>query len=220
MKGFPRRSAWLLALLVVLLPSLLIVLLRRQVVLEGFQPQQQGTETAMITQLLRGENLQPPPPLPEEIFSTEQIRREHPEVVLADRRWQQIHPNLQQRVLAIHEVMRRQYGYQMVLVEGYRSPERQAELIKRGNATRAGAWQSCHQYGMAADSAPIRDGQLQWDMSDEWTRRGYQLYGALARQAGLEWGGDWLSLKDFVHVELAADCKVARRQRRAALAVR
>lgn len=215
-----RRQRWVLAgaLLLVLLPSLAILVARRTVVLDDFQGQDLAESTSLVAQLLRGEQLAPPTPPPPEVFTTEEIRRTRPEVVTADRRWDNIDAGLQQRVLAIFEVMRRQHGYEMVLVEGYRSPERQAELMAAGKATRAGAWQSCHQYGLAIDAAPIRNGKLQWDMGDAWTRQGYMLYGELAAQAGLEWGGNWRSIKDYVHVELAAACRSARAAKRAELA--
>ncbi|GAB3052565.1 M15 family metallopeptidase [Stenotrophomonas tumulicola] len=215
-----RRLRWVIggALLLVLLPSLAILVARRTVVLDDFRGQDLAESTSMVAQLLRGERLAPPPPPPPEVFTTEEIRRTRPEVVTADRRWDSIDAGLQQRVLAIFEVMRRQHGYEMVLVEGYRSPERQAELMAGGQATRAGAWQSCHQYGLAIDAAPIRDGKLQWDMGDAWTRQGYMLYGELAAQAGLEWGGSWRSIKDYVHVELASACRSARAAKRAELA--
>ncbi|MFT4249227.1 MAG: M15 family metallopeptidase [Pseudomonas sp.] len=215
-----RRRRWLLVgtLLAVLLPSLLILLVRRTVVLDEFQGQDLAESTSLVAQLLRGERLTPPPPPPPEVFTTEEIRRTRPEIVSADRRWDSIDAGLQQRVLAIFEVMRRQHGYEMVLIEGYRTPERQAELMAGGKATRAGAWQSCHQYGLAIDAAPIRDGRLQWDMEDAWTRRGYMLYGELAAQAGLEWGGSWRSIQDYVHVEMAAACRAARSAKRAELA--
>lgn len=215
-----RRQRWVIggALLLVLLPSLAILVARRTVVLDDFRGQDMAESTSMVAQLLRGERLAPPPPPPPEVFTTEEIRRTRPEVVTADRRWDSIDAGLQQRVLAIFEVMRRQHGYEMVLVEGYRSPERQAELMAGGQATRAGAWQSCHQYGLAIDAAPIRNGKLQWDMGDAWTRQGYMLYGELAAQAGLEWGGSWRSIKDYVHVELASACRSARAAKRAQLA--
>ncbi|MCG6630554.1 M15 family peptidase, partial [Acinetobacter baumannii] len=85
-------------------------------------------------------------------------------------------------------------------------------------ATRAGSWQSCHQYGLAVDSAPLRDGKLQWDMGDPWTRRACSLYGELAQQAGLEWGGSWRSIKDYVHLEKLEACRSARAAKRAELA--
>jgi peptidoglycan L-alanyl-D-glutamate endopeptidase CwlK len=78
----------------------------------------------------------------------------------------------------------------------------------RGKATRAGAWQSCHQYGLGVDSAPIRDGKLQWDMNDEWTKRGYFLYGELAEQAGWT-GAETGAASDAVHVEMTARRRAA-----------
>lgn len=214
-RGFVFRHRWLLvaALLLLAVPPLVILSVRRNVALEDFQAADLSESGSMIAQLLRGERLVPPPPPPPEVFTTEEILRLRPEIAHADRRWEHIDARLQQQVLAIYEIMRR-HGYQMVLVEGYRSPERQAELIEAGKATRAGAWQSCHQYGLAVDSAPMRDGRLQWDMSDPWTRRGYFLYGELARQAGLEWGGSWRSIKDYVHLEDAQACRDARAARR------
>lgn len=206
------------AAFLLLVPPAVILLTRQNVVLEGFQGDDLSDSGSMVAQLLRGERLTPPAAPPPEVFTTEEIRKTRPEIVTADRKWDQIDPDLQQRVLAIYEVMRRQYGYEMVLVEGYRSPERQAELMQGGKATRAGAWQSCHQYGLGVDSAPIRDGKLQWDMGDPWTKRGYFLYGELAQQAGLEWGGNWRSIKDYVHVEMSDRCRAARAAKRAELA--
>ena len=196
------------------IPPVIILMSRQTVVLSDFRGDDLAESGSMVAQLLRGERLTPPPAPPPEVFTTTEIRRLRPEIVTADRKWNQIDPDLQQRVLAIYEVMRRQYGYEMVLIEGYRSPERQAELMAGGKATRAGAWQSCHQYGLGVDSAPIRDGRLQWDMEDPWTQRGYFLYGELAEQAGLDWGGNWRSIKDYVHVEATARCKLARNAKR------
>lgn len=203
-----------IALALLSIPPVIILMSRQTVVLSDFRGDDLAESGSMVAQLLRGERLTPPPAPPPEVFTTTEIRRLRPEIVTADRKWNQIDPDLQQRVLAIYEVMRRQYGYEMVLIEGYRSPERQAELMAGGKATRAGAWQSCHQYGLGVDSAPIRDGRLQWDMEDPWTRRGYFLYGELAEQAGLDWGGNWRSIKDYVHVEATARCKVARNAKR------
>lgn len=211
------RHRWVLAIAIVMLcvPPLLILLLRQQVVFEGFDGRDMSESRTMIAELLRGERLVPPPAPPPAIFRTAEIRRIKPEIVTADRKWARIDPDLQQRVLAIYRVMRDQYGIEMVLVEGYRSPERQAKLKGAGRATNAGAWSSCHQYGLALDSAPLREGRLQWNMSDPWTKKAYFLYGELAGQAGLEWGGNWSSLKDYVHVEMKGECKLAKRARRA-----
>lgn len=214
-----HRYLLLGTLLLVCVPPLLILHFRQRVALDGFDATELAESNTQIMELLRGERLVPPPALAPEVFIAAEAARVEigaaaiiPEkIVSADRRWDRIDPDLQQRVLAIYKVMHDQYGYQMALVEGYRSPERQAELARAGKATRAGAGQSCHQYGLAVDSAPFRDGKLQWDMNDPWTRRGYFLYGRLAQEAGLNWGGSWKSLKDYVHVEMARACRDARR---------
>ena len=200
------------AALLVCVPPLVILALRQTVLLERFDGQDLSVSRSTIAVLLRGERLVPPAPPPPEVFTTAEVRRVMPEIVTADRRWERIDPDLQQRVLAIYRVMAQQHGIRMVLVEGYRSPERQAELFREGRATQAAAGQSCHQYGLALDSAPMREGRLQWDMQDPWTRRAYFLYGELAQEAGLVWGGNW-RMGDFVHVEMGAQCRAARRAR-------
>lgn len=204
----------LLVLAMVLAPPVLILAVRTTVDLHPFPEEDVGTSASMIARLLRGERLVPPMALPEATFMTDQVRAHRPDIVTADRRWNRIDPDLQQRVLAIYRIMQEQ-GYDMVIVEGYRNPQRQNELMAKGAATRAEAWQSCHQYGLAVDSALLRDGTLQWDIDDPWTRNGYLLYGELAREAGLEWGGDWRRIKDYVHVEMGARCAVQKAARRA-----
>lgn len=225
MRLFGRhRHLLLVAALLLTVPPLVILQLRQRVVLDGFEGGTAVASNNHVLGLLRGERLAPPPELPPAVFvaaEAELLRSagttasagETPQAISgADRKWSRIDPVFQQRVLAIYQVMREQYGYEMVLVEGYRSPERQAALARKGGGTtRAGAGQSCHQYGLAVDSALYRDGKLQWDMGDAWTKRGYFLYGRLAQEAGLEWGGSWRSIKDYVHLELKTACREARR---------
>ncbi|WP_235318639.1 M15 family metallopeptidase [Lysobacter sp. A03] len=216
-----RRRRWLLVATIaaLALPPLLILQLGRQVLWDDFGGGAGFTTDSHVVELLRGERLAPPPDLPPAVFLAAEAAQMRGAAVVApreissaDRKWARIAPDFQQRVLAIYRVMRDVHGYEMVLVEGYRSPERQAALAAKGGAvTRAGAGQSCHQYGLAVDSALYRDGRLQWDMEDPWTRRGYFLYGELAVEAGLEWGGNWRSIKDYVHLELKSDCRQARR---------
>ncbi|RPE80246.1 M15 family metallopeptidase [Vulcaniibacterium tengchongense] len=220
-----QRNRWplLAAVAVLAVPPLLILQLRQRPQLELFDDAVVDPAQSQVLALLRGERLVPPPDLPPEIFIAAEatLLKMGPaaivpeKIVTADRRWERIQPDFQQRVLAVYQVMREQYGIEMALVEGYRSPERQAELARAGKATRAGAGLSCHQYGLAVDSAPLRDGKLQWDMSDPWTRNAYFLYGRLAQEAGLEWGGSWRSLKDYVHLEAKSACRAAIRAARA-----
>jgi len=110
-------------------------------------------------------------------------------------------PDFVQRLLLVFKIMREQHGYEMALLEGWRSPERQVLLAQMGaHVTQAGAWQSWHQYGLAADCAFLRNGKLVISERDPWAARGYALYGEVAESVGLTWGGRW-KLLDLGHVE-------------------
>ncbi|MCG2577674.1 M15 family metallopeptidase [Dechloromonas sp. XY25] len=155
-----------------------------------------------ISVLLDGEQLIPPPPLPPEVFTTSEVEQVRPDVVHASRNWSFLDQDFKQRLLVVFKLMNERHGYDMVLIEGYRSPERQARLYEQGShVTQAGANMSYHQYGLAADSAFFRDGKLVISERDPWAMRGYQLYGEIAQQVGLTWGGGW-KMQDYGHVEL------------------
>lgn len=120
-------------------------------------------------------------------------------------------PNLRKRIQAVYVEMRAK-GYDIRSAEGFRSPERQDELMTNGGGvTSVGAMRSCHQYGLALDSVLIRNGRPQWNMKDPWTQEGYRLFGELAEAQGLNWGGRWTYPKDYVHVELKNECGSAKR---------
>ena len=130
------------------------------------------------------------------------ISNGHINIRNADRNWNKMNSEFVQRLLTVYKVMSDQYGYDMVLLEGYRSPGRQARLLKKGpNVTKAGSYKSYHQFGLAGDSAFIRNGKIVITEKDPWAMQGYQLYGKVAKSAGLVWGGDW-RMMDLGHVEL------------------
>jgi len=140
--------------------------------------------------------------LPPEMFMTQEVLLVRPALVDASRDWVLLDDNFSQRLLVIFKIMKEQHGYEMALLEGYRSPSRQDSLAKMGsNVTNAKAYQSYHQFGLAADCAFKRDGKLVVTEKDPWAMRGYQLYGEVAKSVGLNWGGDW-KMMDLGHVEL------------------
>lgn len=153
-----------------------------------------------IAALLNGEQLVPPPPLPPEVFETKEVEQIRPALRDASRDWNLLDADFRTRLLLVYKMMHEQYGYEMVLLEGYRSPDRQNRLAQLGGVTNAAAYQSYHQYGLAADNAFLRDGKVVISEKDPWAMRGYQLYGQTAEQVGLVWGGRW-KLMDFGHVE-------------------
>lgn len=202
-----RHRLVLIALaLILVLPPLLIVGLHRHVMLDGYEVSTQTDQdtTNLVAALLKGEQLAPPPPLPPAVFVTKEVEMVRPDLGSASRDWDKLYPDFRQRLLVVFKIMKERYGYDMALIEGYRSPERQAMLASQGSSvTNAGAYQSYHQYGLAADCGFFRDGKLVISEKDPWAMRGYQLYGEVAEAAGLVWGGKW-KMMDLGHVELHA----------------
>lgn len=160
------------------------------------------TVDRQIALLLEGEGLVPPPQLPPEIFTTGEVEMFRPDAVGASRDWQLMDSAFVQRLLLVFKLMKERHGYEMALIEGYRSPERQNQLFAQGgHVTRAAANMSYHQYGLAADAAFLRNGQIVISERDPWAMRGYALYGEISEELGLTWGGRWKML-DYGHVEL------------------
>jgi peptidoglycan L-alanyl-D-glutamate endopeptidase CwlK len=188
-------------LVLLCVPPLVAVLLASRSTLSGYEPSTREVNT-QVADLLQGEQLVPPPPLPPLVFASAEVAQERPMLVSASRDWAQMHPVFTQRLLMVFKIMKERHGYDMAILEGYRSPERQNALAAMGpSVTNAAAFQSWHQYGLAADCAFVRDGKLVISEKDPWAMRGYQLYGEVAESMGLTWGGRW-KMMDFGHTEL------------------
>jgi peptidoglycan LD-endopeptidase CwlK len=198
------RRNWIVVAIVVpavAIPSLLALALRTPDMLPGYEPVE-ALPDAQIAALLRGEQLVPPSDPPPLAFGTQEVVQVRPMLVNASRNWGLMHPEFSQRLLLAFKIMKEKHGYDMALLEGYRSPARQDLLASMGGAvTNARAFQSWHQYGLAADCAFWRDGKLVISEKDPWAMRGYQLYGEVAEQLGLTWGGRW-KMMDLGHTEL------------------
>ncbi|MEG0343052.1 MAG: M15 family metallopeptidase, partial [Acinetobacter sp.] len=123
------------------------------------------------------------------------------DTTMVDRKWDKMHPSYKQRLLMVFKIMKERHGYEMVLLEGYRSPERQTRLSGNTATTLAKAYQSYHQFGLAADIAFKRDGKVVISERDPWAWKGYQLYGVVAESVGLTWGGRWTRIHDYGHTE-------------------
>jgi peptidoglycan L-alanyl-D-glutamate endopeptidase CwlK len=181
-----------------------------------------------IYSLLNGEILTPPPEEDERLMDAEIIaamqieqsyRQQSPvmhsslivpdnsephhhfDSTAIDRKWQRMHPRYKQRLLMVFKTMKERHGYDLVLLEGYRSPERQNKLSGNIHTTRARAFQSYHQFGLAADVAFKRSGKVIISERDPWAMQGYRLYGEVAESVGLTWGGRWTSIQDYGHTE-------------------
>ena len=201
--AFLRRKWKFIALAapIILVPVLLALVIGKRSTLPGYQPVD-AMPDAQIAALLKGEQLVPPLGLPPLAFSTQEVELVRPMLASASRNWGLLHPDFSQRLLLIFKIMKEQHGYDMAIMEGYRSPARQDLLASMGGqVTNARAFQSWHQYGLAADCAFLRDGKLVISEKDPWAMRGYQLYGEVAESLGMTWGGRW-KMMDFGHTEL------------------
>lgn len=91
-------------------------------------------------------------------------------------------------------------GIKVVMTCGYRSIEEQNRLYAKGRTapgsivTKARGGYSWHNFALAADYAFVINGKVTWNGP-------WDLFGKIARQCGLEWGGDWKKFKDRPHVQ-------------------
>lgn len=203
--GWWRQRGWLVLATLAVLTSVPVAMawLRHMAPPDLYDHTRQRPGNARVAALLDGEQLVPPPALPPELFLRAEVQEARPLIGSANREWALLDAEFRQRLLVLFQLMREQHGYELVLLEGYRSADRQAALKALGpTVTLAGANESYHQYGLAADVAFVRDGRIVISERDPWAMRGYELYGALAADLGLTWGGQWASLKDFGHIEL------------------
>ncbi|QYF92753.1 M15 family metallopeptidase [Massilia sp. PAMC28688] len=188
-------------ILLILIPPIVALTSGSSTMLGGFDTPVRETNQ-QVAMLLEGEQLVPPPPLPPAVFATVEVEQVRPMLVTASRDWDRLDPEFAQRLLLIFKIMKERHGYEMAILEGYRSPERQNKLAAMGsNVTNAAAFQSWHQYGLAADCAFLRNGKIVITEKDPWAMRGYELYGEVAESVGLTWGGRW-KMMDFGHTEL------------------
>jgi peptidoglycan L-alanyl-D-glutamate endopeptidase CwlK len=113
-----------------------------------------------------------------------------------------VHPDL----VAVVEAARQQVPF--IVVEGMRTRERQAQLVKSG-ASRT--MDSRHLTGHAVDLAPTVDGEVRWDWPLYYPLAKAVKDAALGRGIALVWGGDWPRFRDGPHFELNRDAYPAGR---------
>ncbi len=205
MAGWLRAHAlWVgAAVLVLVLAPAAALLMRHFNAFDSYDHTAAHEVDPRVASLLAGEQLVPPLALPPDLFLTREVEQAVPMAASASRQWELLDNEFRQRLLAVFKLMREQHGIELVLLEGYRSPERQAKLAAMGShVTQAGAYASYHQYGLAADCAFLRDGRIVISEQDPWAAKAYERYGEVAAAAGLVWGGGWRTIKDLGHVEL------------------
>jgi len=121
----------------------------------------------------------------------------------AEDRLSKIHPTLadkaRQLIAKAHEE-----GIDLVVTQGLRTIAEQNALYAQGRTapgkivTKAKGGSSYHNFGLAFDIAVRNaDGSIDWDSTKLYSR-----VGQLGKSIGLEWGGDFKSIKDTPHFQL------------------
>lgn len=112
-----------------------------------------------------------------------------------------IHPELEKRIDALI-VRMKELGHTIIVTSGYRSIKKQNEIYAQGRSkpgkivTKAKGGDSYHNYGLAVDLAFLVNGNISWAENMPW-----ELLGKEGKLFGLEWGGDFKSIKDRPHFQ-------------------
>lgn len=106
-----------------------------------------------------------------------------------------IHPHL----IKVVERAIKTSDIDFTVLEGLRTPERQAKLLKSG-ATKT--LNSRHLTGHAVDLGALIDGRIAWDWPLYYKIADAVKAAAVEECVPIEWGGDWKTFKDGPHWQL------------------
>ena len=113
-----------------------------------------------------------------------------------------LHPGVRRRVEAFLAAARAQ-GIDLLVTSTYRDFESQQALYDQGRTqpgkivTNAKPGRSWHNYGLAVDVVPLRNGKPVWDAKDPV----WETVGKLGEAAGLEWAGRWTKFRELPHFQ-------------------
>lgn len=113
----------------------------------------------------------------------------------SEQRLKGVHPDLVKVVRRALEISKVDFA----VLEGIRSPERQAQMVKSGASQ---TLNSRHLTGHAIDVAPVVGNQVRWDWPLYYPLAEAMKAAAAELNIPIEWGGDWRKFKDGPHWQL------------------
>ena len=135
---------------------------------------------------------------------------------VSEKRLAEVNPDLATRVRAAHDALVAATGNGFRVAQGLRTYAEQDALYDLGRTTttkpdgtpqpivtNAPGGCSNHNFGCAVDCYPFTVGDaggLDWNASDA----EFKLMVSALEGQGLAWGGDWHSIKDYPHFQLAS----------------
>lgn len=124
----------------------------------------------------------------------------------------QLHPELQKKVVKLQKECLK-VGIKIKIGECFRTVAEQNALYAKGRTApgsivtnaKGNSYSSMHQWGVAFDFFLDMDVDKDGKKSDDVFNNATKLFnkvGAIGKKLGLEWGGDWKSIKDLPHFQL------------------
>ena len=133
--------------------------------------------------------------------------------MINSRKVEDLHPSV---AVLCREFLKRceQDGIDILITSTFRDHESQAELYAQGRTkpgnkvTNAKPGQSFHNWRVAFDVVPLRNGKPVWGTSGE-DGKLWQRVGEIGESVGLEWAGRWASFKELAHFQHTGGLKLA-----------
>ncbi len=119
-----------------------------------------------------------------------------------DARLKTLHPLVRTKFIQFIIKADKELKKQLRVTSGLRTIKEQNKLYAQGRTrpgkivTNARGGKSYHNFGLAVDIVEIKNGKALWKNSD-WDK-----ISDLGKSLGLEWGGDWVSIKDKPHFQI------------------
>ena len=110
--------------------------------------------------------------------------------------------------------MRKQEGIDILVTSTYRDLESQAALYAQGRTapgkrvTNAKPGQSYHNWRVAFDVVPLRDGKAVWNTTGA-DGKLWERIGQLGEAVGLEWAGRWKTFREYAHFQYTGGLSLA-----------
>lgn len=105
-------------------------------------------------------------------------------------------------------------GIDLLITSTYRDHESQAELYAQGRTkpgkivTKAKPGQSWHNWKVAVDVVPLRNGKPVWGTTGA-DGQLWEKVGEIGESVGLEWAGRWKTFKEYAHFQYTGGLTLA-----------
>lgn len=133
--------------------------------------------------------------------------------MINSRKLEDLHPTVRAKVQQFIQKCD-EAGIDLLVTSTYRDNESQAELYAQGRTkpgkivTKAKPGQSWHNWRVAVDVVPLRNGKPVWGTTGA-DGELWQKVGEIGESVGLEWAGRWKTFKEFAHFQYTGGLTLA-----------